>query len=128
MKKPSIHWKPWLIGGLTAAVGALINLEPALAKTAGELGEHWAGQGAGVGKAMSALFYLGGMAAGGGAFLKLKANRDSPQQHPLSHAFALGVVCAGLLFLPTTFKTAGDTIYTNAATKNEIGGTTTIGN
>ncbi len=101
--------------------------EPALAKTAGELGAHLASQGEGLGKAVSTVFYVAGMAAGGGAFLKLKANRDSPQQHPLSHAMVLGAVCAGLLFLPTTFKTAGDTVYSSSATQNQVGGTTVIG-
>ncbi|MCP5197897.1 MAG: hypothetical protein H6970_16050 [Gammaproteobacteria bacterium] len=119
--------KKWVVLSALGVAGLAI-LEPALAKTAGEIGAHIASQGEGMGKAVSSLFYVGGMAAGGGAFMKLKANRDSPQQNPLSHAIVLGLVCAGLLFLPTTFKTAGDSLYTSSATKNDIGGTTTIGN
>jgi hypothetical protein len=98
-----------------------------LADTAGDIGAHLATQGENIGKAISVLFYLGGMAAGGGAFMKLKANRDNPQQHPLSHAVVMGLVAAGLLFLPETFQTAGDTVYQSGATKNQIQGTTSIG-
>ena len=115
--------------GVAVAAGiALLVWEPALAKTAGEIGEHLASQGEGLGKAVSSLCYVGGMAAGGLAAVKLKANRDSPQQHPLSHAIVAGSMCAGLLFLPQTFKTAGDTIFTSTATQNQVTGTTAIGN
>ncbi|MCP5086209.1 MAG: hypothetical protein GY952_05320 [Rhodobacteraceae bacterium] len=113
----------------TMAVGctALGVWVPALADTAGEVGAHVASQGENVGKAISVLFYALGMGAGGGAFMKLKANRDNPQQNPLSHAAVLGAVCAGLLFLPETFQSSGDTIYNKGAVKNEVSGTTAIG-
>lgn len=128
-------WKRWrpvgqvIAGGAlgAVAVGALLAGGPALADTAGDIGAHLATQGENIGKAISVLFYLGGMAAGGGAFMKLKANRDNPQQHPLSHAVVLGLVAAGLLFLPETFQTTGDTVYQTGAAKNQIQGTTSIG-
>ena len=129
-------WKRWqpvgrVIAGGTlgaAVVGALLaGGSLALADTAGDIGAHLATQGENIGKAISVLFYLGGMAAGGGAFMKLKANRDNPQQHPLSHAVVLGLVAAGLLFLPETFQTTGDTVYQTGAAKNQIQGTTSIG-
>lgn len=101
---------------------------PVLADTAGEIGAHVASQGSDLGKAVSVIFYVLGMAAGGAAFLKLKANRDNPQQHPLSHAVVLGAVCAGLLFLPETFQSTGDTIFNKNAAENDIAGTTAIGN
>jgi|GEM_PF-2901290 len=123
-----ISWKSAAGGALAAAAAGLVYLEPALAKSAGELGAHVAGQGEGLGNAFSAMMYVGGMAAGGIAALKLKANRDSPQQTPLSHFFVALGVCALLLFLPQTFKTAGDTLFGNNATPNAIGGTTIIGN
>ncbi len=124
-KRPA--WRRVGGGWAAAGVALLMLLEPALAKTAGEIGEHLASQGEGLGKAVSSLCYIGGMAAGGLVAMKLKANRDSPQQHPLSHAIVAGAMCAGLLFLPQTFKTAGDTIFTSSATQNQVTGTTTIG-
>lgn len=111
-----------------AAVGAaLLGLEPALAKTAGELGAIWAGYGEPLGKAVSALCYPAGMAAGAASLYKLKANRDNPQHHTVGPVFGWAAVCAGLLFLPQTFKNSGDTMWGKDATKNEASGTTTIG-
>ena len=128
-------WKRWqpvgrIAVGITLGAGVVwtfLGGGPALADTAGDIGAHLATQGENIGKAISGLFYLGGMAAGGGAFMKLKANRDNPQQHPLSHAVVMGLVAAGLLFLPGTFQTTGDTVYQSGAAKNQIQGTTTIG-
>ena len=72
--------------------------------------------------------YVGGMGAGAATAFKFKANRENPQQHPIGHALGWAVVCAGLLFLPQTFKNAGDTFYGTDATQNQAAGTTTIGN
>jgi hypothetical protein len=113
---------------LAAAGAALLWLEPALAKTAGELGTIWAGYGEPLGKAVSALCYPAGMAAGATSLYKLKANRDNPQHHTVGPVFGWAVVCAGLLFLPQTFKNAGDTIWGSGATVNQAAGTTTIAN
>jgi hypothetical protein len=134
--KMMTKWKRWpsgvqVIAGVTS-IAVIVGLwltgsGLVLADTAGDIGAHLATQGENIGKAISVLFYLGGMAAGGGAFMKLKANRDNPQQHPLSHAVVMGLVAAGLLFLPETFQTAGDTVYQSDATKNQIQGTTSIG-
>jgi hypothetical protein len=111
-----------------AAGAALLWLEPALAKSAGELGTMWAGYGEPLGQAVSALCYPAGMGAGAAALYKLKANRDNPQHHTVGPVFGWAVVCAGLLFLPQTFKNAGDTVWGNDATQNQPAGTTTIGN
>lgn len=46
---------------------------------------------------------------------------------PLALAVVLGLVAAGLLFLPETFQTMGDTVYQTGAAKNQIQGTTAIG-
>ena len=118
-----------LVLGVLAVICLLFGaVWPVLADTAGEIGAHVASQGSDLGKAVSVVFYVLGMAAGGAAFLKLKANRDNPQQHPLSHAVVLATVCAGLLFLPETFQSTGDTIFNKNAVENNIAGTTQIGN
>jgi hypothetical protein len=114
--------------GWAAAGAALLWLEPALAKSAGELGTIWAGYGEPLGKAVSALCYPAGMGAGAAALYKLKANRDNPQHHTVGPVFGWAAVCAGLLFLPQTFRNAGDTIWGSGATVNQAAGTTTIAN
>ena len=106
----------------------LLGLEPALAKSAGDLGAHVASQGENLGKAVSALSYVGGMGAGAATAYKFKANRENPHQHPIGHALGWAVVCVGLMFLPQTFKNTGDTFYGTDATPNQVSGTTVIGN
>ena len=69
MKNERIGWRSrgrrWgAAAGWAAAGVALLWLEPALAKSAGELGEMWAGYGEPLGRAVSALCYPAGMAAG----------------------------------------------------------------
>jgi len=123
------NWRRFAAPAAWAVTGAaLLWLEPVLAKSAGEIGAHLAGQGENLGKAVSALAYVGGMGSGAIAFYKFKSNRENPQQHPIGHAFGWGAVCAGLLFLPQTFKTSGDTLYGPEATQNDPKGTTIIGN
>lgn len=112
---------------LALAGGAVVWVEPSLARNAGELGTYLSQQGKGMGMGLSSWSYVGGMAAGVFAMAKLKANRDSPQQHPLSHAAVLGIVCAGLLFLPQSYRFFGDTFQGKNATQNIITGTTDIG-
>ena len=127
MMQSKCTWKS-LAAITTVAAGALLVwLEPALAKTAGDLGTHIAGQGTGLGKAVSAMSYVGGMGAGAATAYKFKANRENSAQHPIGHALGWAVVCAGLLFLPQTFKNTGDTFYGTDATQNQVTGTTTIG-
>jgi len=113
--------------GWAAAGAALLGLEPALAASIGELGTMWAGYGEPLGQAVSALCYPAGMAAGATSLYKLKANRDNPQHHTVGPVFGWAVVCAGLLFLPQTFKNTGDTFWGSDATQNQPAGTTTIG-
>ena len=121
-------WKSLTVVGTIAAGGVLLWLEPAPAETAGDPGAHVARQGGDLGKAVSALSYVGGMGAGAATAYKFKANRENPHQHPIGHALGWAVVCAGLMFLPQTFKNTGDTFYGTDATPNQVSGTTVIGN
>lgn len=111
-----------------SAAAALMVVFPALADTAGDIGAHIASQGENVGKAISSGSYVLGMVMGGITGVKFKANRDNPQQHPISHAFAALVAAGALLYLPSTFNTAGTTIFNTGATANVVSGTTVIGN
>ena len=112
---------------VTAALTALALASPALADNIGAIGTRIAGQGQGVGNAITMLMYLGGLVAAGVLCAKIKGNRDNPQQHPLSHAAAAFVVMVALLYLPETFETGGDTIYGDGAAENAISGNTSIG-
>lgn len=118
----------WAAAGWAAAGAAVLWLEPVLAKSAGELGTMWASYGAPLGTAVSALCYPAGMAAGATSLYKLKANRDNPQHHTVGPVFGWAIVCAGLLFLPQTFRNTGDTVWGDDASQNQPAGTTSIGN
>ncbi|NJN45912.1 MAG: hypothetical protein HC808_04880 [Candidatus Competibacteraceae bacterium] len=65
---------PAVLGAVTTVVvtGLALLIEPALADNAGEIGEHLASQGEGLGKAISTGCYVGGMAAGGGGFPEIE--------------------------------------------------------
>lgn len=128
MMQSKLAWTSLATITTVVAGTLLVGLEPALAKTAGDLGAHVASQGENLGKAVSALSYVGGMGAGAATAYKFKANRENPHQHPIGHALGWAVVCAGLMFLPQTFKNTGDTFYGTDATPNQVSGTTVIGN
>ena len=105
-----------------AGAAALLCLEPALAKSAGELGTMWAGFGTPLTKAVTALSYPLGAGAGATALYKLKANRDNPQHHTVGPVFGWAMVCVGLLYLPQTVKNSNDSIWGTGSTANQSAG------
>ena len=86
---------------------------------------------AGAGKTLfAAEFLLRGILEFGepGVLLAFEESADDLAANMASLGFDLpALVAAGLLFLPETFQTTGDTVYQTGAAKNQIQGTTTIG-
>lgn len=70
--------------------------------------------------------YIAGLGFGVGAVLKFKAHKDNPQQVALSLPITLLFVAAALMFIPTVFKTAGQTLYGTSGTAAGVSGTSTI--
>lgn len=106
---------------------ALLALEPALAKTLGDLATGWAAYSTPLSQAAAGLCYPLGIAAGATALYKLKANRDSPQQHHVGPVFGWAAVCAGLMFLPQYARNTGDTFWGTGATANSATGVIAVG-
>lgn len=78
-------------------------------------------------ESVKSLIVAAAYVAGVGFFLsgliKFKAHRDNPNQVPLSAPIVLICVGAGLVFLPSIIKTAGETAFESA----EAGGTSGTG-
>lgn len=60
---------------------------------------------------ITAASYIAGLGFAIGAILKFKAHKDNPQQIPVGTPIALMFVAAALIFLPSMFEVAGNTLF-----------------
>src|SRR5690242_14650369 len=67
--------------------------------------------------------YVAGCGFALSSILKFKQHKDNPQQIPIGTPIALLFVAAALIFLPTIFGTANETIFGGSGI---IGGTTGV--
>lgn len=70
-------------------------------------------------KLITAGSYIAGLGFGVGAIVKFKAHKDAPTQTALSVPIVLLFVAAALMFIPSVFQSAGQTLY---GTTGQIGG------
>lgn len=66
--------------------------------------------------------YLAGMAFGVGAIVKFKAHKDNPTQVAISVPIALLFIAAALLFIPSVFKSTGQTLFGVSGTVGGVSG------
>lgn len=78
-------------------------------------------------KLVTSLAYVAGMGFAMAAILKFKAHKDNPTQIPIGTPIALLFVAAALLFLPSLFTVAGQSIFGSGAQVGSITGTTSFG-
>jgi intracellular multiplication protein IcmD len=72
--------------------------------------------------------YVAGVGFALMGMLKFKAHKDQPQQVPLSQPIVLLCIAAGLVFLPSFIKTAGQTIFKGGTAADATGkGGATLG-
>lgn len=71
---------------------------------------------------VTAVAYVAGMGFGMAAILKFKAHKDNPTQIPIGTPIALLFVAAALLFLPSLFGVAGQTIFGSSKTAGSVSG------
>ncbi len=69
--------------------------------------------------------YIAGMGFALGAILKFKQHKDNPQQVPIGGPIALLFIAAALIFLPTIFGIAGQTIFGSGASAGGVTGVST---
>lgn len=72
---------------------------------------------------ITAAAYIAGMGFALTAILKFKQHKDNPTQIPIGTPIALLFIAAGLIFLPSIFGVANETIFGGSG---EIGGVTGI--
>lgn len=81
----------------------------------------------GVAKLITAASYVAGLGFAVGSILKFKAHKDNPQQITVGVPIALMFVAAALIFLPSMFNVAGDTLFgSSGGTSAGITGITTF--
>jgi intracellular multiplication protein IcmD len=64
-----------------------------------------------VAKLITAGAYVAGMGFGVGAIVKFKAHKDNPTQVAISVPIAMLFIAAALLFVPSVFKSTGQTLF-----------------
>lgn len=93
---------------LTLISGTVLGAE---AQSLGDVARHITGSMSAVASLITAVSYVAGIGFAMMGLFKLKAHKDNPVQVPLSQAFVLLFISAGLVFLPSLIKTTGHTIW-----------------
>lgn len=78
----------------------------------------------GLARLLTATSYIAGIGFALTAILKFKQHKDNPQQIPIGTPIALLFIAAGLIFLPTIFGVANQTIFGGSGQMGGISGTT----
>lgn len=92
----------------------------------GDVANHVLGSMSGLAKLITASSYVAGMGFAIGAILKFKAHKDNPTQIPVGTPIALLFISAALIFLPTLFGIAGQTLFGTTSGTGGITGVTTF--
>jgi len=71
---------------------------------------------------ISAASYVAGVGFALSAILKFKQHKDNPTQIPIGTPIALLFIAAGLIFLPTIFGVANQTIFGGSGTAGGVSG------
>jgi len=77
-------------------------------------------------KLVTAGSFLAGLGFAIGSILKFKQHKDNPTQIPIGTPIALMFIAVALLFLPTLFKSAGNTAFGTGADAGKISGVSSI--
>jgi len=117
MSLVKFEWKRYL-GFL--AILALFVVEQVYAttgsKNVGELATEVTTSFQGIGKLIVAAAYVAGFALVLAAIFKFKQHKDNPQQVPMGTPIALLAIGVVLVFLPSLFAPAGQTVFGNDQT------------
>lgn len=98
----------------------------AAAPTLNEVSTNITGTFASLAKLITAVAYVAGLGFAMGAVLKFKQHKDNPTQVPIGAPVALLLVGAALMFLPSVFRIAGDTVFGSGAVSGSLSGTSTF--
>jgi intracellular multiplication protein IcmD len=79
-----------------------------------------------IAKLITAASYTAGMGFAVGAIVKFKAHKDNPTQVTIGMPIALLFIGAALIFVPSVFGSAGQTLFGTSGTVAGVSGTTTF--
>lgn len=82
---------------------------------------------AAVARLVTAASYVAGMAFAVGAIVKFKAHKENPTQIPIGQPIALLFVGAALIFIPSVFKSSGQTLFGASGQVSSVSGLTSFG-
>ncbi len=80
-----------------------------------------------IAKMITAASYIAGLGFAVGSILKFKAHKDNPQQITVGVPIALMFVAAALIFLPSMFEVAGNTLFGSTTGYAGVTGITDFG-
>jgi len=89
----------------------MISQAYATDKTIGDIAQEVTNSFQGIGKLIIAAAYVAGFSLVLGAIFKFKQHKDNPQQVPMGTPIALLAIGVILVFLPSLFEPAGQTVF-----------------
>lgn len=90
----------------------------------GTIATNITGSFAGIAKLITAAAYIAGVGFALSSILKFKQHKDNPQQVPIGTPIALLFIAAALIFLPTIFGIANQTIFGGSGSAGGVSGVT----
>ncbi|CAM4428105.1 MAG: hypothetical protein LEGION0398_MBIBDBAK_00466 [Legionellaceae bacterium] len=82
--------------------------------------------GASLARLITGVAYLAGLGFAMGSILKFKQHKDNPTQIPIGTPIALLLIAAALMFLPSVFRLAGNTVFGVSAQSGDFSGVNVI--
>lgn len=121
------NWSSLVFWPFLTVIFLLLNMTSAPAagaagQTLGQVATQITGSFSELAKLITASSYVAGMGFALSSILKFKQHKDNPQQIPIGTPIALLFIAAGLIFLPTIFHVAGQTVFGTSATSGGVSG------
>ena len=128
MQKPGQTRQSWFraILLLTITGISLFSSYAFAAQSLGQIAQTVTNSFGQVAQLITAGSYIAGMGFALGAILKFKQHKDNPQQIQIGQPIALLFVAAALIFLPTIFGIAGQTVFGSGASVGGVTGVSTF--
>lgn len=105
------------------AMGLLfVDVAYAADQTIGSLASNVTASLSNLAKLITAGAYVAGFGFAIGAILKFKAHKDNPTQIPVGTPIALIFIAAALIFLPSIFGVAGQTLFGSTSGQGGVSG------
>ncbi len=128
MQKPVRKRQSWFLAALVLTITGLgfYSGYAFAAQTLGDIATTVTDSFGQLAKLITAGSYIAGLGFALGSILKFKLHKDNPQSTPIGTPIALLFIAAALIFLPTIFGIAGQTVFGSTAISGGVTGTSTF--